>query len=153
MLESLETMSVKLVRMLLVVVQAPPDDVERLMTEVTRVTPLAMGNYDHNAYHSAGGVERYRPLEGAAAGAETETRQRPGIVEISFELPEDADLLEKVIETIFHFHSYQEPVIRVMPILTSRSKGTDQSGNPHRWWNRGGDWKKEAEANGTDPIN
>lgn len=144
MLENLETVSVKLVRMLLIVVQAPPEDVERLMTEVTRITPLAMGNYDCNAYQSASGIERYRPLEGAAAGAETETRERPGIVEFSFELPDDGALLEKVVETIFHFHSYQEPVIRVMPILTSRSKGTDQSSNPHRWWNKGGDWKTAA---------
>jgi len=141
MRDGFETRSVRLVPMLLVTVQAPPEDVERLMSEVTRVTPLAMGNYDHNAYQSAGGVERYRPLEGAAAGAETGTRERPGIVEVSFELPDDQHLLEEVIETIFHFHSYEEPVIRVVPILTSRSKGTDQSRNPHRWWNNGGDWK------------
>lgn len=142
MLENLETASVKLVRMLLVVVQAPLDDVERLMTAVTQITPLTMGNYDRNAYQSAGGVERYRPLEGAAAGAEIDTRERPGVVEVSFELPEDLDLLDKVIEVIFRVHSYQEPVIRVMPIFTSRSKGTDQSSNPHRWWKKGGDWKK-----------
>lgn len=144
MRDGFETTSVKLVPMLLVTVQAPPDDVERLMGEVTLITPLAMGSYDRNAYQSAGGVERYRPLEGAAAGAETETRQRPGIVEVSFELPDDPDLLEKVIEALFLFHSYQEPVIRVVPILTSRSKGIDQSHNRHRWWNTSGDWKKAA---------
>ena len=144
MRDGFETASVKLVPMHLLTVQAPPEDVERLMTEVTLITPLAMGNYDSNAYQSAGGIERYRPLAGAAAGAETDTRQRPGIVEISFELPDDRDLVEKVVETIFLFHSYQEPVIRIMPILTSRSKGTDQSRNPHRWWNTGGDWKTSA---------
>ena len=144
MRDGFETMSVKLVPMLLLTVQAPPEDVERLMTEVTRITPLAMGNYDRNAYQSAGGIERYRPLEGAAAGAETETRQRPGIVELSFELPDNQELLEKVVEALFLVHSYQEPVIRIAPILTSRSKGTDQSRNPHRWWNTSGDWKTSA---------
>lgn len=39
-----------------------------------------------------------------------------------------------------------EPVIRVTPILIPRSKGTNQSGNPHRWWNKGGDWKAGAAA-------
>ncbi len=55
-------------------------------------------------HQSAGGVERYRPLEGAAAGVEEETRLRPDIVEVLLELPEDRDRSTKVAETIFHFH-------------------------------------------------
>lgn len=144
MLEALETMSLRLMPMLLVTVQSPPEDIERLMAAVTRIVPLEMGNYDSNAFQSAPGAERYRPREGAAAGAESELRQRPGIVEISFELGEDLDVLAKVVEAIFLVHSYEEPVIRVISVLTSRSKGTDQSRNPHRWWNNGGDWKENA---------
>ncbi|TIQ24229.1 MAG: hypothetical protein E5X48_35255, partial [Mesorhizobium sp.] len=47
-----------------------------------------------------------------------------------------------VVEAIFQAHSYEEPVIRIQPLLTSRSKGLDDRANPNRWWNTIGDWKK-----------
>lgn len=139
-----ETSSVRMERLLLVTVQMPLEDVDRVMEQVVKLTPLAMGKYDSNAYQSDSGIERYRPLEGAAAGAERELRRRPGIVEVSFELADDRALLEQVVELIFQVHSYQEPVIRVTSILGSRSKGLDDSRNPNRWWNTTGDWKKNA---------
>ena len=145
-LTSFETASLRMEPMLLVRCQAPEADVDRIMAEVARLTPLAMGRYDNNAYQSAGGVERYRPMEGAAAGAETEIRKRPGIVEVTFQLPRDPDLLARVVETIFQVHAYQEPFIAVEEILVSRSKGLDDSRNPHRWWNTTGDWKRAAAS-------
>ncbi len=138
-----ETKSVRMERLLQVSVFAPEADADRIMEQVCRITPLAQGeNYDSNAYQSAPGMERYRPLEGAAAGPETEVRKRPSVVELSFELPDDQALLERVVEAVFQVHSYQEPVIKVRPVLVSRSKGLDDSDNPHRWWNTTGDWKK-----------
>jgi hypothetical protein len=131
--------------MLMLRFQAPAEDVERIMAAVTALTPLAVGKYDHNAYQAAAGIERYRPLEGAAAAPETEVRKRPGVVEVSFRLPKDASLLEQVVETIFQVHSYQEPFIAVEEVLVSRSKGLDDSKNPHRWWNTSGDWKKAGQ--------
>jgi hypothetical protein len=104
-----------------------------------------MGKYDSNAYQSGAGIERYRPLEGAAAGPETGLRKRPGTVEVTFELPDDQNVIEQVIEVIFQTHSYQEPVIRLQNILASRSKGLDDSKNPNRWWNTTGDWKTKPE--------
>jgi len=145
-LAGFETTSVKMEAMLRLRFQAPPEDVERIMAAVTALTPLTIGKYDSNAYQSAGGVERYRPLEGAAAGAESELRRRPGVVEVSFHLPNDAGLLERMIEAIFRVHSYQEPLITVESVLVSRSKGLDDSDNPHRWWNTTGDWKKATGA-------
>ena len=140
-MDNFETRSVRMERMLLVTLQAPGEDIHRLMAAITQIAPLAMGKYDSNAYQSAPGIEHYRPLEGAAAGAETEIRKRPGTVELSFELPDDQALVERVIEAVFEVHSYQEPVIRLQPVLASRSKGLDDSANPHRWWNTVGDWK------------
>lgn len=148
--QEFETTSVRMERMCLLTLQAPAEDVDRIMGEVVKVTPLAMGSYDSNAYQSGAGVERYRPLDGAAAGPETEVRKRPGTVEVSFELPDDRQLIEQVVETIFQAHSYQEPVIRIQTILTSRSKGLDDSANPNRWWNTTGDWKKKGGQSGTD---
>jgi hypothetical protein len=139
-----ETVSVRMEAMTQVAVQAPREDVERIMAAVSALDPLIVGKYDSNAFQSAGGVERYRPLEGAAAGPETEIRQRPGVVQVGFHLPQDAGLLEKVIEAIFQVHSYQEPLITVADVLVSRSKGLDDKDNPHRWWNTTGDWKRAS---------
>jgi len=145
-LAAFETPSVRMESMLMLRFQAPPEDVERVMAAVGALTPLGVGQYDSNAYQSAGGTERYRPLAGAAAGPETEIRQRPGVVEVSFRLPRDSQLLELIVEAIFQTHSYQEPYIAVEEVLVSRSKGLDDSKNPHRWWNTTGDWKR-ASAN------
>ena len=142
-LAAFETPSVRMEATWLLRFLAPPEDVERIMAAVCAVTPLAIGTkYDSNAFQTAGGIERYRPLDGAAAGPETEVRQRPGVVEVSFQLPPESDLLERVVETIFQVHSYQEPTISVEQALASRSKGLDDSKNPHRWWNTTGDWKR-----------
>ena len=142
-----ETKSVRMERMFLLSLQAHGDDVDRIMEAVVKLVPLTMGKYDSNAYQSGAGIERYRPLEGAVAGAETELRKRPGTVEVSFELPDDQSLVEQVVEVIFQTHSYQEPVIRVQNILASRTKGLDDSKNPNRWWNTTGDWKVKAASN------
>ena len=142
MSSAFETRSVRMRPVLLMTVQAPIEDVERIMIAVTQVTPLAMGAYDNNAFQSGAGTERYRPLQGAAAGAEAEIRQRSGVVEISFELPDEPSVAERVVEAVFQVHSYQEPVIRLQSLLSSRSKGHDDRANPHRWWNTTGDWKR-----------
>src|SRR3954449_1462175 len=99
-LVAFETASVRMEAMLLLRFQAPEADVDRIMAAVTALTPLAVGKYDRNAYQAAAGIERYRPLEGAAAGAETDIRKRPGVVEVSFRLPKDQDLLGRIIEAI-----------------------------------------------------
>ena len=142
--QGFETKSVRMERLLQMSVFAPEEDVDRIMEHVCKIVPLAQGDsYDSNAYQTAPGVERYRPLEGAAAGPETKVRKRAGVVEVSFELPDDQELLEQIVETIFQVHSYQEPVIKVQPVVVSRSKGLDDRDNPYRWWNTTGDWKKK----------
>lgn len=130
----------------LVTFQAPREDVARIMAAVTEVTPLRLGKYDRNAFETATGIEHYRPLQGAAAGAESEVRARPGVTEVSFQLPRNQALLERVVEAIFAVHSYEEPLILVRETLASRSRGLPDKDNPHRWWNQGGDWKKASEA-------
>ena len=144
--QEFETISLRMAPYLLVTIQTPEADVARLMAEVTRLAPLTVGRYDRNVFQSAAGIEHYRPLDGAAAGAESEVRARPGIVELSFQLPKEQALLAQIVEAIFQTHSYQEPVIVVRDILASRSKGLDDKNNPHRWWNTTGDWKKKAKT-------
>ena len=141
--QGFETKSLRMERILEVRVFCPEEDVDRILEHVCEIAPLKQGEqYDRNAQVSAVGTEIYRPLEGAVAGAEREVRKRPGIVALSFELPDDQSLLERVCESIFQVHSYQEPVIKVQGVLACRSKGLDDADNPHRWWNTTGDWKK-----------
>ena len=73
-------------------------------------------------------------------------RERPGVVLVDFEISRDHELLERVIEAVFRVHSYQEPVIKVCEGWVSRSKGLDDAGNSHRWWNTTGDWKRSGPA-------
>lgn len=144
-LSAFETRSVRMLRFWTVTIQVPSEDIDRIMAHVTAVTPLTQGPYDNNAYVTAAGTERYRPLDGAAAGPESTVRKRPNVMEVSFEMLPDQGLLEQVVETIFQVHSYQEPVIKVQESLVSRSQGLDDRDNPHRWWNTTGDWK-QADA-------
>ena len=146
MIEPFETPSIRMERLYSVRVLAPLEDVDRLMAHVARIVPLTQGAYDNNAWVTWPGTERYRPLDGAAAGAETEVRQRPGVVEINFEIPPDRRLLEAVIEAIYQVHSYQEQTIKVEELLVSRTKGLDDKANPNRWWNTTGDWKTKANG-------
>jgi hypothetical protein len=141
-MQNFETNSVSMKTMVLMTVQAPTEDISRILKAVTDIEPLVMGKYDSNAFIAATGIEHYRPRDGAAAGTEDAPRQRPGVCEISFQLPPDQQKLTAITEAIFQVHSYQEPVIMISEILASRSKGLDDSKNPNRWWNTTGDWKK-----------
>ena len=140
-----DTLSVAMRKAWLFEVQTPDEDVNRIMEAVVAIDPLAMTQaYDSNAFVSAPGTERYRPREGAVAGKEEAVRERPGVVRLIFEVTGDAEGLKRLVEAIFQIHAYQEPIIRIAEYLTARSRGRDDSANPYRWWNRGGDWKDEV---------
>lgn len=145
MLREFETPAQWMRRVHLVEVGAPVEDVERIMAAVIAIDPLAVGaNYDSVAFQAASGTERYRRRDGAAAGCEEVVRLRAGPVVLYFEVEGDETHLGVVLEAIFQVHSYQKPTIRVTACLSARSKGLDDSANPHRWWNTTGD-SKNAE--------
>ncbi len=141
--QGLETTSMQMEPHWLVTFQAPVEDIDRIFDEITRHTALQHGKTDRNGFRTSSGQEYYRPREGTPTGAEEEIRKRPGVDEMSFFIPQDKALLEKVIEAIYAVHSYYEPVIYLRDVLRSRCKGLDDSQNPHRWWNKAGDWKKD----------
>ncbi len=141
--EGFDTRPIEMQPMWLIMFQAPDEDVDRIFDAVTEVAPLAQGNTDRNGYRAPGGVEYYRPREGTPTGAEDDVRQRPAVDEMRFFLPRDPDTLDAVIEAIYDVHSYYEPVITVTEVLRSQCKGLDDKDNPHRWWNKEGDWKKD----------
>ena len=123
--------------------QAPAEDVDRVFEAIAAIVPLVHGKTDHNGYRACGGVEYYRPLAGTPTGAEEDTRQRPGVDEMHLFVPRDPEMLRALIEAIYAVHSYYEPVITVCDVLRRRGKGLDDTENPHRWWNKDGDWKKD----------
>ncbi|MGB5870395.1 MAG: hypothetical protein WBH04_09350 [Albidovulum sp.] len=140
-----ETASMRMEPVHLMEIQTPLEDVERIMAAVVAIDPLAMGKaYDSNAFQTAAGVERYRPRDGAVAGCEEDVRRRPGVVSLYFESCGGVEVVARIVEAVYQVHSYQEPVIRVVECLTGRTKGLDDSNNPHRWWNAKGDWKVKA---------
>lgn len=139
--EGFDTRPIEMQPMWLVMFQAPEEDVDRVFEAITKVAPLAQGKTDRNGYRAPGGWEYYRPREGTPTGAEEDTRRRPNVDEMRFFIPRDDSLLNAVIEAIYEFHSYYEPVITVTEVLRSQCKGLDDKDNPHRWWNKGGDWK------------
>ena len=122
----------------------PEDEADHLFDEIIKVAPLVYGKTDRNAIRSAPAYEYYRPMAGTPTGAETGTRKRPGVVEMSISIPTDQAQLEAIIEVIYQNHSYYEPPISVEPILRSETRGLDDSDNPNRFWNRGGDWKQQS---------
>jgi len=143
-LETFDTTSIHMEPHWLVTFQALEEDVDRIFESIVAVVPLQHGNTDRNAYRATAGQEYYRPREGTPTGAEDETRKRPGVAEVSFFLPRQQEQINKVIEAIYAVHSYYEPVIYVQDVLRSRCRGLDDSQNPHRWWNKEGDWKAKA---------
>ncbi|MGI9501315.1 MAG: hypothetical protein ACR2P3_14865 [Geminicoccaceae bacterium] len=126
-----------------VVFLAPEEDVDRIFEAVAEIAPLVHGKTDRNGYRMPGGIEYYRPGEETPTGAD-DPRQRPGVDEMRLILPRDTNMLNGVIETIYEISSYYEQPIIVTEVLRSQAKNLDDSKNPNRWWNKEGDWKKDA---------
>lgn len=120
--------------------QAPAEDIDRVFEEIRKHAVLEQGKTDSNAYRAPGGIEYYRPREGTPTGAEDSVRKRPNVDEVRLFIPRDETLLHNVIEAIYAVHSYYEPVIFLQESLRSRCNGLDDQDNPHRWWNKSGDW-------------
>lgn len=140
MSEGFETQPISMLPMWQVAFLAPQEDVDRIFDAVAEVAPLDYGATDRNGYRLTGGVEYYRPTEAAPTGAD-DPRQRPGVDQMRMFIPRDMAVLGRMIEAIYEVHSYYEPPITVTEVLRSQTRGLDDSQNPHRWWNRGGDWK------------
>ena len=141
--DGFDTRPIEMQPMWLVMFQAPEEDIDRIFEAITKVAPLIQGKTDRNGYRAPDGLEYYRPREGTPTGAEDDTRKRPNVDEMRFFIPRDEALLNAVIEAVYESHSYYEPVITVTEVLRSQCKGLDDSKNPNRWWNKGGDWKKD----------
>lgn len=134
-LDHFEMTPARLEREWLIRVQTPSAGVSGLLDALKREIPLRQGHYDQCVFVTAAGYQRFRALDGAHAGAEG-TIQHTEAVEITFSIPSDRALLNRVFETLFAAHVNEEPTIHVQEVWGSRSKYVDDKDNPNRYWNR-----------------
>jgi hypothetical protein len=119
----------------IVSVNVPSEAAEKVLRSITDSVPLEYGKYDHVAFRSATGVEQFRPLQGSRAGEQAVLSEVP-TTRITFAIPEDVNILHKVIAAVRYAHPYEEPVVHVETGWMSRAKAGGDESNPNRWWNQ-----------------
>jgi len=119
----------------IIVIDTPAAGVASVITALEKNIALTQGPYDCCSFVQESGYQRFRALEGSHAGAEGSIQQTPAS-QIIFSIAPDEALLKRVFDTVFQAHVNEEPTIRVVPALGSRSKLLDDKDNPNRYWNR-----------------
>jgi hypothetical protein len=107
----------------------PPSHLDAVLEAVERETPLVFGPYDRSAWWSAPGIEQFRPLPDASptVGRAGETERVP-TVRLEFAIPNDRELLERVIDRALRpHHPWQEPAVFVDECLVT---ATRMAGDP-----------------------
>jgi hypothetical protein len=121
-------------RAYLVTMHVPNADVDRVLESVSKEVSLFYGKYDNVAYLDAAGLEQYRPLEGAKAGAQDSIWREP-TTRVHFSVPRDEDILRKALCAAHSAHSYEEPVFYISEVWRTLATNPDDS-NPNKWWNQ-----------------
>ena len=116
-------------------IQTPLPGVAAVVEALSREIPLRQGAYDKCLYVTGAGQQQFEALAGSHAGAEG-TVQATAATEITFSIPPDRALLERVFATVFAVHVNEEPTIHVQELWGCRSKYLDDKDNPNRYWNR-----------------
>ena len=125
--KKLETESATRQEEYLVRVQIPADDVSQVLEAIISVFPLRYGNYEQVAFRYNAGTQQFKPLEGSKRG-ETELIH-VSCDEISFTVPKHDETIVAVIEAIFKNHPYEEPVILIQEVMSTRFKYGQPKGN------------------------
>ena len=101
-------------------VQIPSDDVPRVLNAIAKATSLRYGNYERVSFRCCQGMQQYKPL----AGSKTGEAELVNILsdEISFTVPRHAKTITAVIDALFESHPYEEPVILIQDVMSTRFK-------------------------------
>ncbi|MEO8190005.1 MAG: hypothetical protein ABI682_06655 [Acidobacteriota bacterium] len=105
----------------------PPEKVDAVIKSIVAVDPLGHGHYDRVCWRSSGGVEQFRPLEGAdpTYGKIGEVAHS-STVRLEFVLPLNPETLRRVLELgLFPAHPWEEPAVFIdetTTTVTSREK-------------------------------
>jgi hypothetical protein len=113
----------------------PEEDVAETLKAVTDIVPLRIGSYENVAFHSQPGVQKFRPIKGSHLGDSSQVFDF-SVVELTFSVPHDEEILKKVVDGIFEVHIAEEPVIYIEEIWSTRAKSYSEKSNPNRFWNR-----------------
>ena len=127
--------SAYLAREWLVAIQTPADGAQPVIDALSENIPMVQGCYDQCLYVTGAGRQRFHAREGVRAGFK-DTVQSTSAVEITFSIPQDPELLDRVFETVFAVHRNEEPTIRILETWGSRSDSLHDRDNPHHYWNR-----------------
>jgi len=101
-------------------VQIPADGVSQVLEAIIQVTPLVYGNYERVSFTCRNGLQQYKPLVGSKMGEGDVIN----IVsdEISFTVPKHDQTIKAVIDAVFESHPYEEPVILIQDVMSTRFK-------------------------------
>jgi len=116
-------------------IQTREQDVEKIVDAVCAIDPLSYGLYDRNVLIRRECTGMYMPREGSTTHLHLGSTdlQVDITVELEFVLDEKTDL-EAVLSAIIAVHHYEEPVIHICPVQTTRADYNPHSDNKNRWW-------------------
>jgi len=134
-LSSFKTQSATVCRELKIQTYLPEEDVAKTLKAITEIVSLQVGSYENVAFHSQPGVQKFRPIKGSHLGDSSEVFGF-SVVELTFSIPHDEEVLKKVIDRIFEVHIAEEPVIYIEEIWSTRAVSYSEKSNPNRFWNR-----------------
>lgn len=112
--------SAYLAREWLVAIQVPAHGAQPVIEALSRNVPMIQGRYDQRLFVTGAGQQRFHARAGAHPGF-ADAAHSASAVEISFSIPQDQELLERVFETVFVVHCDEEPTIRIMETWGSRA--------------------------------
>ena len=118
-----------------VTVQTREQDVDRILDAVCAIDPLNYGLYDRNALIRSQCTGMFKPQTGSTTHLHLGSTdlQVNTYVELEFVLDESTDL-EAVLSAIIAVHHYEEPIIHIQTIQTTRADYDPNSKNKNRWW-------------------
>ncbi|WOV90225.1 MAG: hypothetical protein R1F54_06625 [Candidatus Zeuxoniibacter abyssi] len=96
--------------------------------------PLMQGNYSHCMYIRDNGRCRFKGNKRAHGGAE-ETVQEVELSEIIISIPQEHEILEKILRVINQYHVHEEPTVRVSNAFGFRTLCNSDTKNPNKYWN------------------
>lgn len=126
--------------------QVPPTHTVQLLEAIYRTDTLRYGDYDHVSFASATGLQRFRSLPGGRNAASESVLEVP-CEELSFFVGTQEQVTQ-VIQAIYEYHPYEEPVIFVRTVQRSLHRAGMDEDNPNKFWNRDPeDWVPEVHRN------
>lgn len=134
-LSSFKTQSATVCREFKIQTYLPEGDVAKTLNAITEIAPLQIGSYENVAFHSQPGIQKFRPIKGSHLGDSSQVFDF-SVVELTFSIPHDDEVLKAVIDRIFEVHIAEEPVIYIEEIWSTRAVSYLEKSNPNRFWNR-----------------